>query len=289
MKFLITLLALTCALQCRAETPPSTPPAGQRVFVTAHSFHIFVANQLGALAKAAGISGHELAGKQMIGGSRVRQHWDLPDEKNLAKKALLTGKVDVLTMSPNKQIPDEGIDRYVELGLQHNPRLRALVQESWISFDGLLPEERISKNEDRDGRSLDIVKAAAARWKTELEAQINALNKKLGRDVVQVIPAGDAVLKLRELLAAGKAPGLTKQSELFSDPIGHGKAPVTLLVTYCNFATIYRISPVGLPRPDSYKASISDELNMLLQTIAWEAVTAHPMSGVKATAPAPVK
>lgn len=77
------------------------PAAGQRVFVTAHSFHIFVAHRLTPLAKGAGILDHELVGKQMIGGSRVRQHWDLPDRLNPAKRALVVGDVDVLTMSPN--------------------------------------------------------------------------------------------------------------------------------------------------------------------------------------------
>jgi len=75
------VVAAICGLPClAAEMPGPAPVAGQRVFVTAHSFHIFVADRLAPLAKAAGITGHELVGKQMLGGSRVRQHWDLADE-----------------------------------------------------------------------------------------------------------------------------------------------------------------------------------------------------------------
>ncbi len=255
-------------------------PAGLRVFIMAHSFHIFVAQALPPVVAAAGIKGHMLAGRQMIGGSRVQQHWDLPDEKNEAKKALREGKVDVLTMSPNWVVPDEGIEKFVELGLAHNPKLRVLVQLSWMPWDGWLPEEKVPNNEARDARPLDIVKTANARWKGLLEPQLRALNAKLGREVINAVPVGDAVLKLRELVVAGKAPGIAKQSELFNDQIGHAKAPVVALATYCHFACIYRTSPVGLTDPQPELDRISPDLKPLLQRIAWETVAVHPMSGI---------
>ena len=54
-------------------------PAGLRVFYTGHSFHMFVAPRIEQLVKSADIQGHKLVGTQGIGGSRVIQHWDLPD------------------------------------------------------------------------------------------------------------------------------------------------------------------------------------------------------------------
>ena len=256
------------------------PPAGLRVFIMAHSFHIFVADRLQALATAAGIQGHMLVGKQMLGGSRVQQHWDLPDEKNLAKAALREGKVDLITMSPNWIVPDEGIDRFVELGLEHNPRLRVLVQLSWMPRDAFDGKDKVKTNEERDTRPLDIPIAAHAHWKSQLEPQLRALNQKLGREVIHAAPAGDAVLKLRELIVAGKVPGITKQSEIFTDAGGHGKMPIVALVTYVNFACLYRTSPVGLNDPQPELDKFSPELKPLLQRIAWDAVTTHPMSGV---------
>src|SRR5207248_2821834 len=87
----------------------------------------------------------------------------------------------------------------------------------------------------------------------------------------------------RELIAAGKEPGIAKKSEIFADASAHGRLPVLALVTYSNFACVYRTSPVGLndPQPDLDK--LSPDLKPLLQRIAWEAVTAHPMSGVRAS------
>ena len=55
------------------------------------------------------------------------------------------------------------------------------------------------------------------------------------------------------------------------------------LSTYCHFAVIYGRSPVGLPVPKGLgKPPLTDELNRMLQEIAWDAVTSHPLSGVKA-------
>src|SRR5262249_32952045 len=67
---------------------------GQRVFSAGHSFHVFVPGILNDLAKGADIKDHVAVGLSSIGGSRVIQHWNMPDEKNKGKQALQTGKVD---------------------------------------------------------------------------------------------------------------------------------------------------------------------------------------------------
>src|SRR5262249_25623039 len=156
--------------------------------------------------KAGGVKEYQKAGSQGLGGSRVIQHWDLPDEKNQAKKALETGKVDVFTMAPHLKIPDEGIDHFVELGLKHNPKMRFVVQASWMPFDGV--EKPITDNAQRDNTDLAKLRAVQDLWRKQMEEQARAINQKAGRDVVRIVPAGDAVVKLRELVAAGKAPGV---------------------------------------------------------------------------------
>jgi hypothetical protein len=114
----------------RAEDPPRL-----RVFYTGHSFHMFVSARVALTAKAANVKEYQLAGTQGIGGSRVIQHWHKDRGNNQAKKALEKGDVDVFTMAPHLKIPDEGIDHFVELGLKHNPRMRFLIQQSWMPFD----------------------------------------------------------------------------------------------------------------------------------------------------------
>jgi hypothetical protein len=255
-----------------------SPPKGQRVFYTGHSFHMFVPPRIEQLVKAAKIEGHKLVGTQGIGGSRVIQHWDLEGDKNKAKPALMTGEVDVFTMAAHLAIPDEGIANFTELGLKHNPNLRLLVQESWYPFDGPPPDKRIRNNAERDNAKVADLQAAMDDWRKKLESQADELNKKHGKTAVFIVPVGEAVVKLRGLIIAGKYPGVAKQSELFTDPIGHGGAHIQNLASYCNFAAIYRISPEGLNLPGT-----TDEQNAILQKIAWETVSAYPYAGVAQT------
>ncbi|MFN4260945.1 MAG: hypothetical protein ACK4RK_16755 [Gemmataceae bacterium] len=251
-------------------------PAPLRVFYTGHSFHMFVPGRLGQLVQEAGIQEYQHVGSQGIGGSRVQQHWDLPEEKNRAKKILAEGGVDVFTMAPNVKMPDEGIDRFAELGLKHHPKMRLLVQESWVPGDFL--DQRIKNNTQRDETDLVQLRADQLKWREQMEAQAKAINDTAGRQAVCIVPVGDAVVRLRELVAEGKVPGITKQSELFRDTIGHGNAPILLLTTYCNYACITGRSPVGLKVNEK---EVNTELNALLQRLAWETVTGYPMSGVK--------
>jgi hypothetical protein len=105
-------------------------PAGQRVFYASHSLMWDIPPVLQQEAEAYGIEGHSVLGIQRLGVSPTLQHWNLPDGQNQAKQALEAGDVDVFVMSPIG-LPDEGIDNFVGLGLEHNPDMRFLIQVSW--------------------------------------------------------------------------------------------------------------------------------------------------------------
>src|SRR5436309_8236213 len=101
----IAARGLAAALCAAAADAPAEKPRGQRIFVMGHSFHMPIAQPLDQMAKAAGFEGGKIVGTQVLGGSSVSQHWEKAD--NPAKKALLSGEVDVLTVSPSgKTIPD---------------------------------------------------------------------------------------------------------------------------------------------------------------------------------------
>ena len=235
----------------------------------------------------AGIQGHEAVGLSAIGGSRVIQHWNVPDDKNQAKKALREGKVDVLTLSPMHQ-PDDGIEKFAELGLKGNPNIRVTIQEFWIPYDSMQWPYKGDKGAKPSMTHFDAATGETLRklhepyFKT-FDDYVIALNAKLGKQVVFVVPVGQAVIALREKIIAGGAPGIEKQSDLFSDPLGHPKAAVQALAGYCEFAVIYRRNPVGMPMPRVLAAAKgSEDLNRLLQALAWDAVSHHPLSGVRA-------
>jgi enterochelin esterase-like enzyme/sugar lactone lactonase YvrE len=272
---------------CRAQETAAIT-SGLRVFTCGHSFHYWVPPILSNMARDAGIQGHKAVGLSAIGGSRVIQHWDVPEAQNQAKQALRAGSVDVLTLAPMHQ-PDDGIEKFAALALEHNPNVRVTIQEFWIPWDKFeWPFKGNPESVNFDAASVaDLRKMHASYFKT-FDDYVVALNKKLGKQVVFVVPSGQAVLALREKIIDGKAPGLAKQSDLFSDKLGHPRPPLQALAAYCQFAVIYRRNPVGLPLPgilaDSKKPEWGSKLNRLLQELAWEAVIQHPLSGVKAAA-----
>src|SRR5947208_15768354 len=112
--------------------------------------------------------------------------------------------MDLFTMAPDVKSPDEGIDRFVELGLKHNPRMRFLVQESWTPWDYL--DKHVTNNAARDETDLEKLRADQEKWRAQNEAQVKAINKKIERAAVMVVPAGDAVVQLRQQLDARQAP-----------------------------------------------------------------------------------
>ena len=276
-RFLRCLALLWLVNSSAIADEPKAPPAGLRVFYTGHSFHMFVPPRIEQLVKAARIEGHKLAGTQGIGGSKVIQHWDLEDGKNKAKPALESGQVDVFTMSPHLMVPDDGITKFAELGLKHNPNLRLLLQCSWYPYDGPEPDKRIRDNNQRDDAKIEDLQAAVDDWRKKLEAQVDDLNRQHGKRALFIVPVGDAVVKLRALVAEGKYPGVTKQSELFTDPIGHGGPHLQALASYCNFVAIYRLSPEGLKME---VPGVDEAQHAILQRIAWETVSAYAYSGV---------
>lgn len=276
-----------------AEPEPTQSPApGQRIFTCGHSFHCWVPVLLSDLAREAGIRDHVTVGTSCIGGSRAIQHWDVPEEQNEAKKALRAGNVDVLTLSCMTQ-PDEGISKFAKFAVAHNPHARVTLQELWLPEDRFPfdPEHRVrtALDEFNTVTMVDLNKAHDAYFAV-MEGYVNALNAELGRQVVFIVPDAQATLALRAQIIAGAAPGVEKQSDLFTDPWGHPSPLLRTLSAYCHFCVIYRRSPVGLPLPGLLAGNPNwgVALNRRLQQLAWEAASQHPLSGLRAdSAPDP--
>jgi len=259
---------------------------GLRVFTCGHSFHVWVVPILNELATNAGIANHKIAGVSSIGGSTVLKHWNVPDEKNKAKEALKAGSVDVLTLSPI-WLPDEGIENFATLAVQSNPNIRITVQEYWLPNDEYVPVYPLDtkKRVDHNTTSLEALRKDQDHYDHDVDDYVRALNKKLNTNALVTVPVGQAVVALREKILVGKAPGLKMQSELFRDSWGHPTQPIQALAAYCHYAVIYQRSPVGLPCPAILKhdSAWKDNLNPILQQLAWDAVTAHSMSGLGMT------
>ena len=262
------------------ETAP--PPVGLKVLTAGHSFHVWMPPLVADMAKAAGIQGHEQLAISSIGGSKVIQHWDLPPERNKAKPVLLAGRADLFTMAPTF-LPDPGIENFVRLGLEHNPRLRFTLQQNWVPYED--PELWLQpvkpRTLDRDTLTLPQLRAKHDPYFKLIEDHVRDLNQRIPAAKIAVVPCGEAVLALRAKVIQGAAPGVRTQNELFTDVLGHPGPQIRVLSAYCHFAVLYRRSPVGLPVPGQLaKLPEAAKLNRLLQEIAWQVVVAHPLSGV---------
>lgn len=263
------------------------PPKGLRVFFASHSLMWYAPKSLGEMADAAGIKDHKLIGLQSIGASKTLQHWNLPDNKNQAKKALKTGEVDVFVMSPIS-FPDEGIENFVKLGLDQNPNMRFVVQVSWGGGDidnqdfpkGAFAKVNVEKTPEQ-------LKKLNERNIKAGEAQADEINKKhgKGKKILALVPSAQAMVALRTKIANKEWPGLSKQGELFVDAV-HPSAPMEALNTYMHFAVLYDQSPVGLPMPGMLKKAKreawDEKFNRSLQELAWETVSKYPYSLVPA-------
>ena len=129
---------------------------------------------------------------------------------------------------------------------------------------------------------MDELRQMHAAYFQSMDDHVRALNAKFSKQSLFIVPVGQAVMALRGKIIEGTAPGLKTQNELFRDGLGHAKAVVQVLSTYCHFAVIYRRNPVGLPVPRTLREQPeAEKLNALLQQLAWDAVTVHPLSGVK--------
>lgn len=289
---LLLLLFATILVGARGADSELRAPitAGQKVATCGHSFHVFTYRQVAEIAASAGLK-HELVGLSSIGGSTVKQHWAVPEEQSKAKQALKTGSADVLTLAPI-WLPDEGIEAFVKFGLERRPDLRILVQEYWMPNDEYEPVYPLQTKKKVDHNATDLVQLrdATSRYAKDVEDHVRALNASVGKEAVFVVPVGAAAVTLREKIVKGEAPGLKQQSDLFRDNWGHALLPLQYLSSYCHYAVIYRRSPVGLPVPAALRelktmsAEEQDGLNALLQEIAWDTVSHHPMTGM---APAP--
>ena len=292
---LTTLLASGClaasssAHSSDGNTPDKKPaPPGLRVFFASHSLMWYVPKPLGEMARSAGIQGHKLVGLQSLGASKTSQHWELPDGKNQAKKALKTGEVDVFIMSPIS-FPDEGIENFVKLGLEHNPNMRFVIQLSWGGGD--IDNQDFPKgafdNVDKEKTPEQLKNLYEKNIKAG-EAQADEINKKYGRGktIMALVPSAQAMVTLRTKIAQKEWAGLTKQGDLFVDAV-HPSAPMEALNTYMHFAVLYGYSPIGLPMPEMLKVAKREEwnekFNRSLQELAWETVTAYRHSLVMAS------
>ncbi|MFM9133941.1 MAG: hypothetical protein ACKOT0_00650 [bacterium] len=263
--FLFAAGAVAQGPESSTDAALPTPPKGLRILYGGDSWHRFMPTYAGLTAKAAGIKGQTI-------------HWGDPVRKDIAE-LYSKGEIDVHSWgrpgwSSDKlhQILDP---KPIEDGLKGNPDYRVYVQMAWAVHDGL--GNRVAAREDYDNSKVEEGQAILDRERVKVEAAADKLNEKYGRQFFFLVPLGDATTKLRGMIVEGTFPGVTKQSDIFADSMPHAGPITAELAAYCNYAAIYRQSPVGL----RIENGVPDEQRVILQTLAWETVSKYRYAGVK--------
>lgn len=212
-----------------------------------------------------------------------------PEFNNLAG-----GGVDVFVLSTLKSMPhnNEGegknttefLAELADVGVKNNPNFRILWR-LWLRADGKKSKGVFSLEGTR--RNADPQNSK------RIEELVAEINDKHGKQVVLIVPTAYAEIKLVNMVAEGKFPGVTDPEELWIEYNMHGGRFLKALAAYCNFAVIYRVSPEGLKpsfegRYFSTKGSsvrhsledISAEQHAILQKLAWETVSKIPYAGI---------
>ncbi|GDX12063.1 hypothetical protein LBMAG57_38350 [Verrucomicrobiota bacterium] len=246
------------------------PPAGVRISIAGNSWSAW-GGLLLPLGKEAGIEGQ-------IDGSKE------------AKQRLEKGEIDVVTYGTHGKPEDTNfVTKTAELGLKHNPNFRFYYQASWLVGDGKagIPSTgRWMANKDYDNTKIDALEAATDERCKSAEGVADGINKTLGKRVVFIVPVGDAIVKLRTLIVAGKFPGVKRQSEIFPDAMPHLGGLGASLQAYCHFSAIYRIPPPApAPLPEGTDQGKKDAYAQqeILRQIAWETVSKYPYAGIANT------
>jgi len=261
---------------------------GLWVASTGHSLVAPALEPFGRAAASAGLDGHRQI-RQLSGGASgaPRSHWEKPDSEQVVKRALATGKCDVLTMGSHSVGSEvEDFARWIDLGLKHNPEMVFFVQDAWPYLTELF-DVKGNKTADSDA-DFERYATATDRFGGWIAERVDALNDKYPGKV-HVIPIGGAMRELVRRQLAGELPGVDavyvpgrKDAEpgkgqlgLYRDNI-HPTGAVEALEGYLYYACIYKQNPVDLPQgvyPNS-------ELDQILREVAWKTVIEHPRSGV---------
>jgi hypothetical protein len=207
--------------------------------------------------------------------------------------ALASGRIGALVLTeaiplaPNVEFNDTAgeIAEWARIARAGRPEVRVYLYETWHSLAS------------GPGTVIEGDAGAATPWRARIEADA-ALWARLAREgaaaagvEVGVIPAGQAMGRAADAIAAGEVPGLDSIRDLFADDI-HPNGKGFYLVAMVHAAVLTGRSPEGLPARltrswPNRDAVLTEEQAAALQRIAWETVQDWPARAAALAAAAP--
>ena len=265
-----------------------------RIVATGHSFMAPAFKSFPPIAKAAGLKQPPLVthtGGGMTGSARYK--WEQEngifqfDKKPVPKllAAISNAEWDAMLWGPYYHDRAVYYSCWIDFCLKYNPKMKFYLMDAWPQIDQL-PEMPTSE----DSFTPEILdKMSDVKHKVYGEI-IDTLNKKYPGKVF-VLPTCNAMVIAAKRYSKGELPGVEgihtlvgkKQRSIWRDRIGHLGPGFGNLEGYVFYATLYGRSPALIEGDVEFgglEEYPSRELDRVFREIAWQAVIAHPDSGV---------
>lgn len=218
------------------------------------------------MERAAAAQGQEMRSTaQIIEGASLAWNWNNPPSGRVAQAALATGRIDHLVMTEAQPLAAHAAESHArlwaDLALTENPDTKIWLYEGWQDMPA------------------DPAQDQAWRQRvTEDWEQWQALAAGAGPSV-RVIPTGQALARLSEVIEAGGVPGLTSIRDAFGDDLLPNDRGLYLLAMVTR-ASLSGKDPRGLPpqlvrRWMTRHTVVDPDMAQSLQDIAWQVVQDH--------------
>ena len=264
--------------------PPLT--TGQRTYHIGNSLTDVLNDWLAPIARSAGYN-HQYF-RSTIPGAPTDWNWNHPGdalgEPDYRIVFANRAPIDHLLIQPfaphGRSLENEAdyIGRFYRLAQEKSPQVQLWVYAQWSQRN--FQDAWSQGKESAAGLGL----SPATTWDAAVRNQMTyheALRQRLSEQnpgkPVLIVPAGLAMVRLKDAIAAEKVPGMRDFfAEHFTDDI-HLTSKGAYLVALVHFASIYRKNPAGVTFE---KTGLTPEQAAIYQQIAWDTVRNYRWSGV---------
>lgn len=245
-------------------------------------------------------TGDAIVQEQIINGAPLRYNWEESDQAEGVDARVVLPQGDISHLILTEAVPLANHTRWSEtevyaqafagLATAANPNVHIYVQETWHSL------------KSGTGQAVEYDDKADIPWRMRLDqdlpvwenivAQVAAGNRS-ETATISLIPAGQAMARLHDEIAAGQVAGVTDIAAFFDDNI-HLNDKGHYFVAMVQYATLTGKDPLGLPvdfkdRYGNAYDTPDEDTARTLQRIAWDAVQEYggiPVASVAPAAPA---
>ena len=101
-----------------------------------------------------------------------------------------------------------------------------------------------------------------------------------------MIPIGEVFYRLDQEFKKGNVPGYEDAGDLYRDTAHLTQDIGSFVAATTVYSTIFKENPVGIERPDGFylddsgATNLTEDLRNFIQSIVWEVVSSHPLSGI---------